>query len=203
MFDPVASHQRVACLTLSEGVGTGYARGGIMVSPRDLSFDMTAPQFRLAEALRALGFWLQPGGTPQVWLTLDVQGIVVRTPAEPTPRLYTWPDLAAQARAQVRHRRRRAAPRPDPRRTLGWAALLRVVGRLLEARDIRQCEIAATLRSAKPDPAYTVTVTVDGKVVLDTEAVCEELARLSAQIGAAARRAGAARASWRLPWPRR
>src|SRR5688572_2614054 len=122
----------------------------------------------LSDALRALGFWLQPGGVRELWLEVTHDGIGVCTVAEPEQRVYQWSELAAQSQAQARHRRRRTATPPDPRTQLSWSGLLRTVGQLLDAQGICECLIEAILTAPGPVLDYHVLVTVGDRVVLDT-----------------------------------
>jgi hypothetical protein len=131
----------------------------------------------LSDALRALGFWLQPGGVRELWLEVTSEGIGVCTIVEPEHRVYQWSELAAQSQAQARHRRRRAGTRPEPRTQLSWSGLLRTVGQLLDAQGVRECQIEATLTAPGPALDYHVLVTAGGRVVLDTRAVRLELIR--------------------------
>jgi hypothetical protein len=66
----------------------------------------------------------------------------------------------------------------DPAALTRWSVLLRVVGQLLDAQGVSDCEIDAAVASPDSPEGCRVQVTTDGRTVLDSEAVRLQLLRL-------------------------
>jgi hypothetical protein len=134
-----------------------------------------------AEAFRTLGLSLEVGGVRQIQLTVDPVGLVVRAAGAYGRREYRWSELDRQSRAQQAFRGARPAPEADLATPTRWSVLLRVVGRLLDTRQIRYCVVDATLPESDGLADCQVQVWVADRVVLNADAVRGYLCWLQAR----------------------
>jgi hypothetical protein len=134
----------------------------------------------MQEALRTLGLGLEVGKVRRTDIVVHAGGIEVDARGEYGHRIYDWNDLESQSRAQQRHRRPQARPAPwmDPAALTRWSVLLRVVGQLLDAQEIRECHIQAAVATPDSPQECRVEVVSGGKVVVDEEQVQLHLLRL-------------------------
>lgn len=134
----------------------------------------------LADALTVPAGWLATGRVRSAALVVDAQGIAVQTAAVYGPRLYRWADLAAQARALADDPRAWPSERAalDPEAFTRWPVLLRLVGRLLDRQRVRACVIHARVARSYAPLEWSVRVTAEGRVLLDSAAVRRHLRRL-------------------------
>jgi hypothetical protein len=134
----------------------------------------------LQEALRTLGLGLEVAKVPRAAIVLGADGIEVDVKGEYGRRTYTWADLESQSQSQQRHRRSqpRSAPWMDPTALTRWSVLLRVIGQLLDAQQIRQAEMRLAVATQEAPDHCRVQVTAGDKVVVDEEQVRLHLLRL-------------------------
>ncbi len=165
----------------------------------------TAGPISLQEALRTLGLGLEVAQVRRADIVIGPAGIDVDTPGEYGHRTYDWSDLESQSRAQQRHRRPTPRPAPwmDPAALTRWSVLLRVIGQLLDAQAIRSCSMQVAIASGDDPQTCRVTVTADGRIVVDEEQVQLQLLRLRTRY-VDARAAGSAgpRRPWWAIWRR-
>jgi hypothetical protein len=162
-------------------------------------------ELSLEETLRTVALALDASRTPRVRLTIEATGITLDAPATLGLRTYTWDALAREARCQQAQRAReaRAVPWLDSWALTRWGVLLRLTGRLLDARGMRACRISAAVAPPAEPQTCELRVQVAEDTVLDADAVVAELQRLRGQHGIrrAGRAAGlAAPAPPRQPW---
>jgi hypothetical protein len=98
-----------------------------------------------------------------------VDGIEVDAPGDHGHREYPWCDLEIQSRLQRRHRGHEGglAPWMDPIAPTRWSVLLRAVGQLLDAQQIRHCVVQVALPMPEAPEDFQVAVTIDGKPALN------------------------------------
>jgi hypothetical protein len=102
---------------------------------------------------------------------------------------YSWNLLAIHSTA---YQESRGAAGPTRAADLArWSVLLRVVGQMLEADGVRDCEIEGTMTERGAPPPWRVAVRRDGQVRLRTEDV--QIYVLRAEQQAAAQQANPAK----------
>jgi hypothetical protein len=140
----------------------------------------TARELPLGEALRTVGLRLDVQQVRRARLEIDGQGIRVRVPDGERCYAYSWGEVAEHSRAQQRLRRGGdgISPWRDPKALARWVVLLRLVGDLLDAQGLRACAIEAAVASPDASNEIKVTVTANGREVVDEEAVQLHLLRL-------------------------
>jgi hypothetical protein len=113
-----------------------------------------------------------------------------------------WHASLAASKPSARVRRGRCHG-SIPGRLTRWSVLLRLTGRLLDARGMQACRISAAVAPAAEPQTCELRVQVAEDTVLDADAVVAELQRLRSQHGIrrVGRAAGlAAAAPPRQPW---
>jgi hypothetical protein len=141
------------------------------------TFDLT-----LQEALRTVGLSLEAGRVPRATLVLDEAGISVQTQVDYGYRTFSWADIAGLSRSQRAQRQPAGQPPPwlDPLALTRWSVVLRVVGRLLDERQLAACRIEAAPAPPGAPDACAVVVTLGDQPVFDQAAVRECLDQLRA-----------------------
>lgn len=141
------------------------------------TFDLT-----LQEALRTVGLSLEAGRVPRATLVLDEAGISVQTQVDYGCRTFSWADIAGLSRSQRAQRQATGQPPPwlDPLALTRWSVVLRVVGRLLDDRQLAACRIEAAPAPVGAPDGCAVLVTVGEQPVFDQAAVVECLEHLRA-----------------------
>jgi hypothetical protein len=66
----------------------------------------------------------------------------------------------------------------DPAALTRWSVLLRVVGQLLDAQEMRDCEIYATVATPDAPQDFRLDVQVNGRSILNEEQIQLQLLRL-------------------------
>jgi hypothetical protein len=140
----------------------------------------------LEDALRTVGAALDAHRVRQAQLTVVPAGIEVHADWMYGYRCYSWADVAGLSRGHAAQRRAQPVPRPwlDPFSLTRWSVFLRLVGRLLDAQEVRACDIEAVM--APPSGANTLRVSAAGQLVLDQAALAAGLSRLRSELATSA-----------------
>jgi hypothetical protein len=147
---------------------------------REMGASPLIASIALQEALRTLGLGLELAMVRQAEIIIAADGIEVDVKGEYGRRTYAWEDLESQSHAQRRHRRPQPRPAPwmDPTALTRWSVLLRVIGQLLDAQQIRQAAMRVAVATPEAPDDCRVQVTAGDKVVVDEEQVRLHLLRL-------------------------
>jgi hypothetical protein len=154
----------------------------------------------MQEALRTLGLGLEVQKVRRVEIQATPRGFELDAQGEYGHHHYDWSDIESQSRAQQKHRRSQQGPAPwmDPVALTRWSVLLRVVGQLLDAQEIHDYEIHATVATPAAPQDFALDVQVNGRSILDEEQVQFQLLQLRTCY--VDHRAVAPRPSARRPW---
>ena len=145
----------------------------------------------LQESLRTLALALDGAQVPKATLVVDPRGISVHTASSYGYRNYTWTDLDSLSKAQRAQRRpvQSRVPWLDPLVLTRWSVLLRVIGYLLDLRQITACTVEAAVAPRGTAGTCVVQVVVDDTVVLTEEDVhaCVAMLRVDSDLQAPVR----------------
>jgi hypothetical protein len=149
------------------------------------------------EALRTLELAPEVAQVRRAELSVDESGMIVDTNTAYGCRTFSWEEIERQSRAQPQ-----PTPWMDPVALTQWTVLLRVIGQLLDERDLPGCIIAVQVATPEDPQSCRVCVTDRGQTVFDEEAVRLQVLRRRSQRGESPPAVEPSRRPWWMPWRR-